>query len=235
MTEAEWLGSLPEPMLEFVRAKASSRKLRLVALACCRSVWHLLTHPGSRRAIELLEIRLDQASISDEEWRAINHAAREGFKANQTPACMGANSPRTPTCAAAYAVVRSCDEQPIYAAGGACYQSVNAQARYQLQRVGAQAFFPARPEPDFRSRSDLIHCIFGNPFRPVTINPAWLTTTVTNLAQAIYVDRAFDRLPILADALEDAGCSQQDILSHLRGGGEHCRGCWVVDLLLGRE
>jgi hypothetical protein len=80
-----------------------------------------------------------------------------------------------------------------------------------------------------------IRCIFGPlPFRSITVDPSWLTPTVKQLAHAIYEERAFDRLPVL-DALEEVGCEQPDILSHLRGGGEHCRGCWVVDLVLGRE
>jgi len=77
--------------------------------------------------------------------------------------------------------------------------------------------------------------LFGNLFLPVAVNPTWFTPTVTCLAQAIYEDRAFDRMSILADALEDAGCTNQDILNHCRQPGEHCRGCWVVDLLLGKE
>lgn len=84
----------------------------------------------------------------------------------------------------------------------------------------------------------LLRDIFGNPIRPVIIDPAWLAWnngTVVNLAQGIYDERAFDRMPILADALEDAGCHNDDILLHCRGGGEHVRGCWAVDLLLGKE
>jgi hypothetical protein len=82
----------------------------------------------------------------------------------------------------------------------------------------------------------LIYCIFGPaPFRPVPTDPSWLTPTVTNLAQAIYDDRVYERMPILADALEDAGCTNQDILNHCRQPGEHVRGCWVTDLLTGRE
>jgi hypothetical protein len=86
----------------------------------------------------------------------------------------------------------------------------------------------------FRRQAESLRDIFGNPFRLATLDRSWLTSTVTSLAQAIYDDRAFDRLPILADALEDAGCTDQDILAHCRGGGEHVRGCWVVDLLLGK-
>jgi len=83
----------------------------------------------------------------------------------------------------------------------------------------------------------LIHCIFGNPFCPVCIDPAWLAWnngTAVKIAQSIYDDRAFDRLPIMADALEDAGCQDADILGHCRHSGQHVRGCWVVDLLTGR-
>jgi hypothetical protein len=86
-----------------------------------------------------------------------------------------------------------------------------------------------------RSESDLLREILGNPFRPITLDPSCLTPTVKQLAESIYQERAFDRLPVLADALEDAGCNQPDILSHLRGGGEHCRGCWAVDVVLGRD
>jgi len=77
--------------------------------------------------------------------------------------------------------------------------------------------------------------IFGNPFRPIPANTSWLTSTVVTLAQAIYDERAFDQLPILADALEDAGCGNADILNHCRQPGEHVRGCWLVDLLLGKQ
>jgi hypothetical protein len=85
----------------------------------------------------------------------------------------------------------------------------------------------------------LLHDIFGNPFRPTPPLPAVVLArndgTVPKLAQAIYEDRAFNRLPILADALEEAGCNNADILAHCRGPGPHVRGCWLVDLILGKE
>jgi hypothetical protein len=83
--------------------------------------------------------------------------------------------------------------------------------------------------------SDLIRELFGNPFHPVTMSAAWQTSNVTALGQSIYDDRAFDRLPILADALEDAGCDNSAMLNHCRQPGEHVRGCWVVDLVLGKS
>jgi hypothetical protein len=88
-------------------------------------------------------------------------------------------------------------------------------------------------------QADLLRCIFGPlAFRPISIDPAWLTWhdgMLVSMAQQMYDSRDFSDLPILADALEEAGCSNQDILGHCRSGGEHVRGCWVVDLLLGKS
>ncbi|HWG41472.1 MAG TPA: hypothetical protein VN688_01715 [Gemmataceae bacterium] len=84
----------------------------------------------------------------------------------------------------------------------------------------------------------ILRDMFDNPFRTISVNSLWLgwnDNTVPRLAQAIYEQRAFDRLPILADALEEAGCTNADILNHCRQPGEHVRGCWVVDLMLGKS
>jgi hypothetical protein len=82
----------------------------------------------------------------------------------------------------------------------------------------------------------LLRDIFGNPFRPVALDPAWVTSDVLALARGIYEERAFDRMPILADALQDAGCTNEDVLNHCRdANATHVRGCWVVDLLLGKS
>jgi len=91
------------------------------------------------------------------------------------------------------------------------------------------------PEAGTRTVCQFFRDIFGNPFRPVAIDPRWQTETVVALATGIYAERAFDRMPILADALEDVGCDRADILNHCRGDGPHVRGCWVVDLLLGKS
>ena len=83
--------------------------------------------------------------------------------------------------------------------------------------------------------SGVVLDIFGNPFRPPKFNPTWRTSTVLALAQAIYDERTFDRLPDLAEALAEGGCDNEEILSHLRGLGPHVRGCWAVDLILGKQ
>ena len=81
----------------------------------------------------------------------------------------------------------------------------------------------------------LLRDIFGNPFRPITFSPEWLTDTVVSLVKGMYESRDFNAMPILADALQDAGCDQEELLTHCRGNGPHVRGCWVVDLVLGKE
>jgi hypothetical protein len=87
-----------------------------------------------------------------------------------------------------------------------------------------------------RAQCDLLRDVFGNPLRASpALDPAWLTTAVVPLATAAYDERTFDRMPILGDALEEVGCDDPEILEHCRGQGEHVRGCWVVDALLGKS
>jgi hypothetical protein len=85
-----------------------------------------------------------------------------------------------------------------------------------------------------REQVDLFRDVLGNPFRPVSLDTPWLTPTVMSLARQMYEGRDFSLMPILADALQDAGCDSADVLDHCRGPGPHARGCWVVDLLLGQ-
>ena len=108
-----------------------------------------------------------------------------------------------------------------------------------------QDYDPVKWQVESQEQCKLLRDIFGNPFRPVTLDPAvlaWNDSTVVRLAQAAYDERQmpeglFDnsRLAVLADALEEAGCQDLDILSHCRSGGEDIRGCWVIDLLLGKS
>jgi hypothetical protein len=102
----------------------------------------------------------------------------------------------------------------------------------------ARAFWSVRRgllKVEEAAQADLFRDIFGNPFRPPRPEPGWRTRTVVALAESIYEGRAFDHLPILTDALEEAGCEAADLLSHCRQPGEHVRGCWVLDLLLAKE
>ncbi|MGL6096772.1 MAG: hypothetical protein ACRC7O_13370 [Fimbriiglobus sp.] len=105
-------------------------------------------------------------------------------------------------------------------------------------RYGGSAKCIARscenPQTERCQQAILIRCIVGNPFRPVTFAPEWRSPTAVALADTIYAERAFDRLPVPADALEEAGCDSPDVLSHCRSPGPHARGCWVVDGVLGK-
>jgi hypothetical protein len=83
-------------------------------------------------------------------------------------------------------------------------------------------------------RPDLIRCVFGNPFRPAAFDPRWRTSSAVGLARSMYEPRDFAAMPVLADALEEAGCDDADVLTHCRGDSPHARGCWVVDLVLGK-
>jgi hypothetical protein len=112
---------------------------------------------------------------------------------------------------------------------------VNARAAaehalyYSQERIGNK-----RRKAESLAQADLLREVFGNPFRPVSVDPAWRTTDVRLLASGIYEEKAFERMPILADALQDAGCDSDELLNHLRGTGPHVRGCWALDLVVGK-
>ena len=206
MTESEWLQSTePQPMLEFLRDKTSERKLRLFAVACVRGIfWWQLSDPTRKRAVEVAENVADDKGTKDELGSAYCDAVVNYRDANLAG------------CAA-----RDTASPLAWDAGTDVLLSMRAAVR--------------RGELDAATIAYGIHvirCSFGNPLRPVTFSPSWLTPTVVALASTIYDERAFDRLPILADALEDAGCTDRAILDHLRGPGPHVRGCFALDLVL---
>lgn len=238
MTEQEWLACTdPQPMLEFVRGKVSDRKLRLFACACCRSVWHILADERSRSGLEAAEYYADSlGSLAEQrEVRAGCMRAMEDASGDSESAALGHAK-----WYAATAVV-CCTEIPLAwdSARDACQEARQAQSCYLFEVVnqGVEVPFP-EPEPtDGLAYSEFLYDIFGNPFRPISLDPTWLTWqdgTIPKVAQTIYDDRAFHHLPVLADNLEEAGCDNADLLNHCRGPGPHVRGCWVVDLLLGK-
>jgi hypothetical protein len=107
--------------------------------------------------------------------------------------------------------------------------------RVGVERLRDPAVLPGLVKPALRQYDPMLNDIAGNPFRPVEWQPAWQTADVVGVARGIYDDRAFDRLPVLADALMDAGCADEQVLSHCSSAGPHVRGCWVVDLALGKS
>jgi hypothetical protein len=211
MTEADWLAAAdPRPMLDFLSAngRLTERKARLFACACCRRIWHLLTHERSRKAVEVAEQYAgglasmnDLNAACDNAWDFVGWGG-----ASLTPADIAA----------------------------ACTAEAMSGAVVARDILTCRAVLVGP--------CDLLCDIIGNPFRPVAISPTWQTPQVVALAQATYNERELPsgtldgaRLAVLADALEDAGCDKPDLLDHLRGPGPHVRGCWVIDLLLGKE
>jgi hypothetical protein len=223
MTEAEWLGGNdPTPMLESLRDKASNRKGRLFVGACCRYLWPLLTDPRLRQAVEVTERYADgHVAIPDMRiaWTA-GKVAWEGL------------GDEGPAVDAARAVVLGTDwsaywDDLWHAAAKAARAAGDAAARANvpgMSRGDAQTY-------QVKALRDLI----GNPFRPITLDPAWRTPQVVDLAQTMYDARQIGRMGELADALEAAGCNHLDVQRHCRMGGVHVPGCWLVDQLLGKE
>jgi hypothetical protein len=123
----------------------------------------------------------------------------------------------------------------VYFAEAAVRELLSLTGRWAAIKVlfGRLGFGTLRAEQLYHVR--LLRDIFGNPFRPVAFDPAWRTDTAVSLAKQMYESRDFGVMPILADALQDAGCDSDDVLGHCRGAGPHVRGCWVVDLVLGKE
>ena len=215
----------PGMMLEFLQEKVSKRKLQLFACACCRRILHLIEKESYEVALETLE------QVADRQAPQVRLKAFRGPVPSQA-----INS----AYYAAQAVRQAVKERSwdwIAARGAACDSGEAVWAAALSSAAGgtdleARRLASKAKKTEHAAQAELVRCIFGNPFRPATLDPTWQTSAVVSLAQAIYNDYAFERLPLLADALEDAGCHHEDILAHCRGPGPHVRGCWVVDLLL---
>jgi hypothetical protein len=221
MTEAEWLAVTdPTPMLDLLRGKTSERKLRLFAVACCRRIWHLLSDERSRKAVEMAEWFADGRIDRGRLVRARDEA-REAKQQFVTPT-LQVVAWRAATAA------QDATRDTGRSAGWNCMAETS-------RAVNPQDTNHCDPG-ELRQQAHILRCIFGNPLRPAILEATWLNAgTGVKMAESIYEEGAFDHLPILADALEEAGCDNADILKHCRSDGPHVRGCWVVDMLLGKE
>jgi hypothetical protein len=222
MTEQEWLGCTdPEPMLRFLQEQQTSeRKLRLLACACCRQVWHLLS-PRSRQAVEVAERFADGQASDPELYRARANAVNAGGDASQA-------------AVAAYWATTIKPAGPLWNVFTGAAGALARQAA-QVEHGKQAAAYEAMQSITRSNQTNLIREIIGNPFHPAVIDPHWLTWSggvVVQLAEGIYEDCAFDSMPVLGDALEEAGCAYEAILKHCRQADEHARGCWVVDAIL---
>ena len=219
MTEAEWLlWGEPIPLLTFVGNTASARKLRLFTVACCR--------------------RLHGGKLSAEERKAIETAERyaDGLLAvdHLVEACAWVSDhPRLQQgpvhCAVCVSISPYVDIAVEEIARRAGEDFIKRRFRWLLDRRAGE--YAERSE--LAVFADFLRDIF--PFRAVSSDPSWRTSTVTTLATQMYDSRDFSAMPILADALQDAGCDSTDVLDHCRSPGPHVRGCWAVDWALRKE
>jgi len=215
MTEYEWHHyNIPEKQLKFVfdRLNPTQRKLRLFVCGLC---WHTQYPP---------------APLERDRYLRNDERNRTGIEVGERYADGAADEEERER---AFAILDAAERQFWEESdGGDRNFAWAARACVAPKITGVEA------EPGLQTDitpSSILKDIFGNPFRPVALDPSWLTPTVVQLAEHIYRERAFDQMPILADALQDAGCDNNDILNHCRQPGEHVRGCWVLDLLTGRK
>jgi hypothetical protein len=212
MTEPEWLGcGDPDPLLECARGfnLLTARKARLFACGCFRLVWERVAHEDVRTTVAVAEDRADR------------RATQRDLERHRYPMTHPHDDVANWLAVAAQSLAVA-NLNPGYVAWSV--RAAVENARYHAARAWV----------DCRPQADLIRCLFGNPFRPVAADPSWLTSTVISLARQMYESRDFSAMPILADALQDAGCDNPDVLEHCRSEGPHVRGCWVVDLLVGK-
>jgi hypothetical protein len=195
-------------MVEWVAsnpAQPSKRKLRLFAVGCCRLVWDQIEGVAERRLVELVE---EEAEYP--ERRVDIELTR------RVPIVLTDNSRPGFVTFLLHGIIEP-------RASTAAYTAAWCAPKFGTRGSDSYAVY------------QLVRDVFGNPFRPVAFNPAWRTDTALSLAQQMYESRDFGAMPILADALQDAGCDSEEILNHCRDATlTHVRGCWVVDLVLGK-
>jgi hypothetical protein len=225
VTEAEWTAATdPAPMFATVKDRKADRKLRLFAVACCRRLVSLRDDEIAQNALAVAELFADGLAPKARRRGAYKSALKGAigqpvvaFALRGLARDAAGEASETAAFKAAQIAYRHFQEPPTGA--GAEREAVRRSEHVKERGTQAQLF----------------RDIFGNPFRPVTFSPSWRTDTAMSLARTMYESREFSAMPILADAIEDAGCDSEDILNHCRAQVEHVRGCWVVDLLLGKE
>ena len=231
MTEKEWLeGTDPNEMLAWlIETEPSERKVRLFCCACCRRIWHLFMDDRCRNAVEVAERFADGLAFEGELEDAgelADEAAEEAEDADLPDfkkfALVGSSN------AAAFAIdvnAKAAAEWAVFAVTGS---SPVDDKDEEARRLATFRF-------EVRSQAQILRDIFGNPFRPYSLDDFSLTAEVVTLAQEIYDANDFKRLHLVANALEQAGCTDQVILRHCRDTGPHVRGCWALDAILGAK
>jgi hypothetical protein len=238
MTEAEWLACDDLlRMVTYIACTASDRKVRLYGCACCQRLGSLLTDERSRRAVEVAEL-FAESRVGNSELEAVRMESLGAirFVSGQAHGSSYERRAATQAAEAAAKITGRKVQKVICDVVTAAINAIAEAAGLEGARVGAYATYRhAQQQTAVVAFTTFLTDIFGNPFCPVTFTPEWRTDTVLALARQMYESRDFGAMPILGDALQDAGCDSAEILDHCRGDGPHVRGCWVVDLVLGKE
>ncbi|OAI40312.1 hypothetical protein AYO40_04895 [Planctomycetaceae bacterium SCGC AG-212-D15] len=224
VNENAWLsGANPLEMLRLVEKQTTDRKLRLFGLACCTSILHLLTDVRSQEAVNVAEQFADGLVDVERLGTARNAAAEaaDRFLLDHEDEFDADDSFQLPThedaqCHAAWAAHGTTCEPP-WEAGWLPLR--HAAMALLGPKCGLNDLVEDMMSSDPSEAVPLLRDIFGNPFHPTTIEPVLLTSTVVALAKSIYDEKAFDKMPILADALEEAGCTNQEVLQYVGGRG----------------
>lgn len=247
MTEADWLGATrPHRMLHILnrlarrsRRPVCHRRLKFFALSCCRLAWPAILDERSRNAVEVAEEHMVGSATDEQLSAAVRDAdasREQALAARQalfeTPQWRG-----DPTATALSMSASIAAHLVHFVAASGYYQGLIAHVRDSVgfRGVGLREWPSARVRIDqlLAEMCQSLRDVFPNPFRRVTFDLSWRTSTAAALGRQMYRSRDFSLMPILADALQDAGCDNEDMLTHCRGDGPHVRGCWVVDLILG--
>ncbi len=227
MNEQEWLTCInPMAMLEFVRGKASNRKLRLFAIAGCRSMGPFFGE--NKVALETADRYIDGVATTEQlstARLAIGKPIGEDIISHAVLLALGEN---------AWEAARGVANEAALYAEASTEILLECQGEDWCKNSGIGTPEDERVKQEAKL-ANLLRDVIGNPFRFITIDPRWQTSVVVDLAKAIENERSIDRMGILADALMDAGCDSENISAHCRADGPHVRGCWVVDLLLAKE
>ncbi|WP_437522572.1 hypothetical protein WME79_31880 [Sorangium sp. So ce726] len=222
----------------FPACRGSDRKLRLFACECYYRVRALLPGELAEAAVETAN-RYADGLATLEELQAVEALVEQALDSmeDRWRASQGAElislQPTHDALGLSFQVVRTQAPKAAYYASSNAYLSAAAIANPDAASRGTS--YDASRAAEERAQADVLRDIFGNPFRAVTFDPRWRTSTAVELARQMYESRVFGSMPILADALLEAGCDDADVLAHCRGDGPHVRGCWVIDLLLGKE
>jgi hypothetical protein len=235
VTEADWLAcEEPQSLIEFISQGTSERKSRLLAAALCRHVLPFVGPECAHRAVDIVEDCADGRSTAGE-MRAACEQVSDAYCSLPNPAPVNTAPPLAfKTASIALQSTMFASSEFGHYLVSCCLCTEKAFARWWMLHARPDEVRP--PNTVLMSwQLALIRDLFGNPFRPSAFSPVWQTEAVVTLASAIYAERTFGRLQVLADALEEAGCGDEDMLAHCRRNGGHVRGCWVVDLVLGKE